>query len=71
MLERLEHLSNQGRLREVVSFSMEKRRRQGDCMVAFQYLKGPVGKLWKDTLSRIVVTGQVVMALKEKRATFR
>lgn len=68
MLGWLEHLSNQGRLREVGLFSVEKRRCQGNCMMAFQYLKGPVGMLRKDSLSGIVVIGQKVMALNEKRA---
>ena len=52
---------------ESSSAPVEKRRLQGDLGVAFQYLKGPTGKLGRDFLSGQVATGQGEMALNWKR----
>ena len=58
MIRGLEHLSYEDRLREL-GLPGEKKA-PGDLIVAFQYLKGPTGKLERDCLSGSVVTGQGV-----------
>ena len=46
---------------------LEKRRLRANLIAAFQYPKGPTGKLERDLLQGHVVTGQAVMLSNLKR----
>ena len=58
MIQEMEHLPCEDRLRELGVFCLEKRRLWGDLRAAFQYLKRTVRGKGTDSLAGSVVTVQ-------------
>jgi len=67
MIQGMEHLSYRDRLIELGLFSLEKRKVQGDLLVAFQYLKKSYRKEWTGSLAGSVVTRGNDFKLKESK----
>jgi len=57
MIQGLEHLLYEGRLRQLGLFSLEKRRLQGDLRAAFRYPKGACMKAGKGLFTRACSDG--------------
>jgi len=71
MIQGLEHLSYDERLRELGLFSLEKRRLWGDLIVAFQYLKGAYRKDEDKPFSKVCCDGKRSNGFKLKEGRFR
>jgi len=71
MIQGMEHLPCEDRLRELRLFSVEKRRLQGDLIEAFQYPNGGYKKEWDTLLSRVCGDSTRVYGFKLKEGRFR
>jgi len=71
MIEELEHLFYEDRLRELGFFSLEKRRLEGYLLSAFQYLKGAYRKGGENIFSRACCDRIRSNSFKLKEGRFR
>ncbi|KAK4815361.1 LOW QUALITY PROTEIN: hypothetical protein QYF61_001349 [Mycteria americana] len=71
MTSRLEHLSCEERLRGLGLFSLQKRRLEGDLIVAFQYLKGAYKKDRERLFTRVCSDRTRSNSFKWKEGRFR
>ena len=71
MIQGMEHLSCEDRLRELRLFSLQKRRLQVDLIVAFQYLKGGYKKEGHRLFSGFCHNRTRGNGFKLKEGTFR
>jgi len=67
----MEHLSYEERLRQLGLLSLEKRRLQGDVIVAFQYLKGAYKKAGEELFTRAYSYRTRGNGFKLKKAIFK
>jgi len=71
MIQELEHLSCEERLRELGLFSLEKRRLRGDLRAAFQYLKGAYRKDGDNLIRRACCDSTRSNGFKLREGRFR
>ena len=71
MIQGVEQLSYEDRLRELGLISLEKRRLQGDLIAAFQYLKGSFRKEGNRLFSRVCGDRTRGNGFKIKKGRFR
>ena len=71
MIQGLEHISCEDRLKDLGLFSMEKRRLQGDLIAAFQYLKGAYKQKGSKPFERVDTSRTRGNGFKVKEGRFR